>query len=356
MSSIRLVTDEVTTSSLPEKVVPENNTINNTSDSSFQTVAVTKSHGKAKFFHSLENLTSASHKKSTSALSKKEQAAFHNEINDHHKPSYLKIFAPLRSRSNSNTGSHISNKSKKNISDYVPVNIEELNESASLEWEARANQLALTGVDITSSSSKSSSTARGDCNISDKAKEDLLQQAIDWHENGQLERATKLFEYLAQPLINSGPNIALAQVLYGLSLRHGWGCSIDETRGFEFLRMAASNSALDSTLQADAKNTSFPPGSTFPKLHGEMVLALYELGNCFRQGWGCERNDYAAKIYYETAARLGDADAMVEVAQCYLNGIGAKKDKKKAAQFYRMAEKHGRTEVGNSWIWKEKYN
>lgn len=35
----------------------------------------------------------------------------------------------------------------------------------------------------------------------------------------------------------------------------------------------------------------------------------------------------AAKHYYETAANLGDTDAMNEVAWCYLEGFGCKKDK-----------------------------
>lgn len=35
----------------------------------------------------------------------------------------------------------------------------------------------------------------------------------------------------------------------------------------------------------------------------------------------------AAKQYYETAANLGDTDAMNEVGWCYLEGFGGKKDK-----------------------------
>lgn len=35
--------------------------------------------------------------------------------------------------------------------------------------------------------------------------------------------------------------------------------------------------------------------------------------------------------------------------------MGTKKDMKKAAKFYRMAEAKGVNMVGNSWIWKDKY-
>lgn len=60
---------------------------------------------------------------------------------------------------------------------------------------------------------------------------------------------------------------------------------------------------------------------------GELVLALYELANSFRHGWGVEKDPVAARSYYETAANLGDTDAMNEVARCYEEGFGGKKDK-----------------------------
>lgn len=47
---------------------------------------------------------------------------------------------------------------------------------------------------------------------------------------------------------------------------------------------------------------------------------------------------------------------MGEVAWCFLEGFGGPKDKKAAARFLRRAEGKGRVEVGNSWIWKDKYN
>ena len=60
---------------------------------------------------------------------------------------------------------------------------------------------------------------------------------------------------------------------------------------------------------------------------GELVLAIYELGNCFRHGWGVNKDPLAARSYYETAANLGDVDSMNEVAWCYEHGFGGKKDK-----------------------------
>ena len=60
---------------------------------------------------------------------------------------------------------------------------------------------------------------------------------------------------------------------------------------------------------------------------GELVLAMYELANSFRHGWGVDMDPVAARSYYETAANLGDTDAMNEVARCYEEGFGGKKDK-----------------------------
>jgi len=45
----------------------------------------------------------------------------------------------------------------------------------------------------------------------------------------------------------------------------------------------------------------------------------------------------------------GDADALAEAGFCYAQGIGAKKDLKKSAKFYRQAESKGISMVGNSW-------
>ena len=64
--------------------------------------------------------------------------------------------------------------------------------------------------------------------------------------------------------------------------------------------------------------------------------------------------------YFETAAELGDVDAMIEIAMAWEKGVkgwqGGKKDRGMAARWYRRAERAGRKEVGNSWIWKEKYD
>ena len=60
---------------------------------------------------------------------------------------------------------------------------------------------------------------------------------------------------------------------------------------------------------------------------GELTLAIFELANCFRHGWGVKKDPIAACKYYETAANMGDIDAMNEAAWCYVEGFGCKKNK-----------------------------
>ena len=160
--------------------------------------------------------------------------------------------------------------------------------------------------------SRSSSRPRS---VSDAASDENIQEAIRLHEAGELTKATQMFGRLA------GTGNVLSQVLYGLSLRHGWGCQPDPTTAVTYLRSAATNSA---TVEAEALKAGMKKGGA---AKGELVLAIFELANCFRHGWGVEVDKVAARQYYETAANLGDTDAMNEAARCYLEGFGGKKDK-----------------------------
>ncbi|KAF1999463.1 HCP-like protein [Amniculicola lignicola CBS 123094] len=180
-----------------------------------------------------------------------------------------------------------------------------------------------------------------------KDGDDNIQEAIRLHESGNLEASTAMFAKLADP---NGQNNALSQVLYGLALRHGWGCEPDPQQAVTYLSHAASNSA---EIESMALSAGLKKGGA---AKGELVLAMYELAVSFRNGWGIKKDPVAAKQYYETAANLGDTDAMNEVAWCYVEGFGCRKDKFKAAQFLRLAEEKGSKTLGNSWIWKDKYN
>lgn len=110
--------------------------------------------------------------------------------------------------------------------------------------------------------------------------------------------------------------------------RHGWGCPVDPARAVTYLSAAASNSAV---VEAEALRAGVKKGGV---AKGELVLAMFELANCFRHGWGIAKDPAAARQYYETAANLGDTDAMNEVGWCYLEGFGGKKDKVRVPSAY----------------------
>ena len=182
--------------------------------------------------------------------------------------------------------------------------------------------------------------------IHDMTKDDLLQLAIREHEGGNLEKAAQLFKKSAQ----GEDGLPIGQLMYGLSLRHGWGVQKDEAKAIHWLRLAATSSA---DHERDALGKGQLAGG---EMKGDLILAIFELGNCFRHGWGVERDKDLARNYYETAANLGDSDAMCETAWCYETGFGTRKDKFKAAYWYRAAQVKGSKIPGMQWIWKAKYD
>jgi TPR repeat protein len=52
----------------------------------------------------------------------------------------------------------------------------------------------------------------------------------------------------------------------------------------------------------------------------------------------------------------GDPDAQNDLAHCYYHGQGVKRDVYQAAKYYRLAAAQGQGIMGNSWIFKKKYD
>ncbi|KAI0297499.1 hypothetical protein B0F90DRAFT_1619121, partial [Multifurca ochricompacta] len=139
----------------------------------------------------------------------------------------------------------------------------------------------------------------------------------------------------------------VGMLMWGLTLRHGWGCPKNESLGFSWLRRAAEAAVGDLERARTGIDTS--------AVRGELVLAIYEVGQCFFQGWGVKKDQKMAMSYFQVAAKLGDVDAQQELAFCYANGRGCKKDRKEAAKWYRAAVAQGASDVGLAWIYKEKF-
>ncbi|KAF9376498.1 hypothetical protein CPB97_010755 [Podila verticillata] len=224
-----------------------------------------------------------------------------------------------------------------------------------------------------------------------------IQKAIELHENNQLVEATRYFRLAAQ---SENP---LGQLMYGLSLRHGWGCRPNPTEAIIYLQRAAefamgelkelsprprprprpppepqnngtsekTPSSTDLSQQQHEQERQQASKSSHTNLRRmgsldrrqatvmarkELVMALYELGMSYLKGWGVHKDKSVAFTYFKIAADLGDPDSQNETALCYYDGIGVDKDMFQSAKYYRLAAAQGASHLGNSWIWKPKYD
>ncbi|KAI5306457.1 atp4 subunit B of the stator stalk of mitochondrial F1F0 ATP synthase [Ascosphaera pollenicola] len=202
------------------------------------------------------------------------------------------------------------------------------------QWEKHASQLL--SVTIHTPNGQSPSTSR---------RPSINLSASPLSESGYLEPSKD--EILANP---EGANNSIAQVFYGLAKRHGWGCTMDPREAFRFLQMGAANAA---SLNDEAISSSSKRNGAYTKKI--LAMAIYELANCYKNAWGTPKDLVAARHYYETAANLGDTDAMCEAAWCFEKGCGGKKDKYQAAHYYRLARNNGVPMTGMSWIDKPAY-
>ncbi|KAF3483976.1 uncharacterized protein GIQ15_03300 [Arthroderma uncinatum] len=194
--------------------------------------------------------------------------------------------------------------------------------------------------------------------------EDHVTRGIECHESGSLKESTYHLRLAAMQ------NHPTGMLLYALACRHGWGRRADQTEGVQWLRkavdtagldLASSNppspEACDAALQKLLSNNGDGKMSIVEQKarQAQLALSIYELGVSNLNGWGVDQDKALALRCFEIAARWGDVDAMAEAGYCYAEGNGCKKDLKKAAKYYRMAEKGGMSMVGSSWIYKDKY-
>ncbi|ORY81932.1 hypothetical protein BCR37DRAFT_24215 [Protomyces lactucae-debilis] len=174
--------------------------------------------------------------------------------------------------------------------------------------------------------------------------DDHVDLGIEQHEKNMLPQSTHHFRKAAE----AGDPVGC--LLYGLALRHGWGCRADVDRSLVYLEQAAQ--AASDTVHASMRR-SMMAGKN---LGAELAVAMFEIGMSYRNGWGVAADKKRAVEYFELASAWGDADAMIVLGDLYLRGDGCKKDKRRAAQILRAAEAKGKRDVGNSWIYKSKYD
>ena len=65
------------------------------------------------------------------------------------------------------------------------------------------------------------------------------------------------------------------------------------------------------------------------------------LGSCYHHGHGVHLDMNQAVEWYQTAADLGDANAMFNLGTCYEDGSGVQEDMDKASEWYQRAAELG---------------
>lgn len=153
-------------------------------------------------------------------------------------------------------------------------------------------------------------------------------------------------------------------LMYGLSLRHGWGGEKDEVRAFRYICSAAVGLCHvtlillndEESLESRDKKIQILHRSALKSALQSLAQSLYELGNCYHYGWGVTCSSAVAQIYYECGSWLGDEDAQEQRGR--LLGESKKfEEKKLGANWLRVAQKkEGHSTAGESWVWKDKYD
>jgi TPR repeat protein len=171
-----------------------------------------------------------------------------------------------------------------------------------------------------------------------------LSKGVECHEVGSLQESTYHFRLAAKAGLSD------AMLLYALACRHGWGMRPNPAEAVSWLQKAVDSAQLEvAEDEATASQGKALDAIDRAKHRAQFALGVYELGMSYMKGWGVQQDKPLALRCFEVAGSWGDADALSEAGFCYTEGIGCKKDMKKAAKFYRMAEAKGMSMAGNSW-------
>lgn len=185
--------------------------------------------------------------------------------------------------------------------------------------------------------------------IVNMSPEEHLEKGIECHGSGSLSKSTYHLRLAARA------GLPTAMLLYALACRHGWGMRANQQEGVMWLKRAVESSSIellsdDDVLAPQALNNAAVADPVEAKTRKvQFALAIYELGISYMNGWGIPKDKSLALRCFEIAGSWGDCDALAEAGFCYTQGIGCRKDMKKAAAFYRRAEAGGMSMAGNSW-------
>ncbi|SCV00663.1 LAME_0G11210g1_1 [Lachancea meyersii CBS 8951] len=177
-----------------------------------------------------------------------------------------------------------------------------------------------------------------------------IRMVIDLRNRGNLKESTEHLKALCEMQNPTG------FLLFGLALRFGSGVKKDYRQSFQYLKKAADVHCEEKEvfrLDIDPfKLTDVPHVPPEPR-----APALYECGMSYLKGYGVEEVDEVKGLkYLEKAAALGHLDSM-----CLSGTVWSKsskirrKNKARAAAWFRLADRRGADLIGADWIYKDKY-
>src|SRR6266540_1931365 len=70
-------------------------------------------------------------------------------------------------------------------------------------------------------------------------------------------------------------------------------------------------------------------------------IAQYNLGRCYQNGMGIEKDEIKAFEYYKKSAEKGYVEAQFQLGCCYYEGIGTEVNKDWAFDLYKVAAEKG---------------
>lgn len=138
--------------------------------------------------------------------------------------------------------------------------------------------------------------------------QDTLEQAIQYYDNKEYDKAVPMFQRLAQG------GDAYAQCFLGLCYDNGQGVVQDYTQAVYWYRKSAE--------QGNAN-------------------AQCNLGNCYYMGDGVAQDYTQAVYWYRKSAEQGYAVAQNNLGYCYKYGQGVSKDMVEAGRWYKLAADQG---------------
>ena len=96
---------------------------------------------------------------------------------------------------------------------------------------------------------------------------------------------------------------------------------------------------LETDFTEFLESLSLPPSTQF------------ELGWCYENGCGVDKDEKQAVYWYRKATEQGDADAQCNLGVCYKRGRGIDQDAKQAAEWYRKAAEQNHALAQNNLGW-----